>query len=224
MDVPPDGGARRGGRRASYETDRLQFIGRGRTVADAAGAWTTRAALRTARARCSTRSSRSAHRIVLEPERDGDASTSSPAWPKRARRRSALIEKYQDRHLADRVFELAWTHSQVVLRQLNATRSRCAAVRAARRLDHLRQPVAARRRRRHRAQPPRPVGLWGYGISGDLPIVLLQIGDRDEHRSRAPARAGARLLAAEGTRGRPGDLERGPRRSIGSCCRTRSWA
>ena len=33
----------------------------------------------------------------------------------------SLLEKYQDRHLADRVFELAWTHSQVVLRQLNAT-------------------------------------------------------------------------------------------------------
>jgi hypothetical protein len=32
-----------------------------------------------------------------------------------------LIDKYQDRHLADRVFELAWTHSQVVLRQLNAS-------------------------------------------------------------------------------------------------------
>ena len=33
----------------------------------------------------------------------------------------ALIEKYHDPRLADRVFELAWTHSQVVLRQLNAT-------------------------------------------------------------------------------------------------------
>ena len=32
-----------------------------------------------------------------------------------------LVEKYQDRRLADRVFDLAWTHSQVVLRQLNAT-------------------------------------------------------------------------------------------------------
>jgi cyclic beta-1,2-glucan synthetase len=32
-----------------------------------------------------------------------------------------LVDKYQDRHLADRVFELAWTHSQVVLRQLNAS-------------------------------------------------------------------------------------------------------
>ena len=32
-----------------------------------------------------------------------------------------LVEKYHDRRLADRVFDLAWTHSQVVMRQLNAT-------------------------------------------------------------------------------------------------------
>ncbi len=32
-----------------------------------------------------------------------------------------LVDKYQDRHLADRVFDLAWTHSQVVLLHLNAT-------------------------------------------------------------------------------------------------------
>ncbi len=31
-----------------------------------------------------------------------------------------LIEKYSDSRLADRVFDLAWTHSQVVLRQLDA--------------------------------------------------------------------------------------------------------
>ena len=33
----------------------------------------------------------------------------------------ALTEKYSDPRLADRVFELAWTHSQILLRQLNAT-------------------------------------------------------------------------------------------------------
>ena len=32
-----------------------------------------------------------------------------------------LIDKYRDRRLADRVFDLAWTHSQVVLRQINAS-------------------------------------------------------------------------------------------------------
>ena len=33
----------------------------------------------------------------------------------------SLVEKYQDRRLADRVFDLAWTHSDIFLRQINAT-------------------------------------------------------------------------------------------------------
>ena len=31
----------------------------------------------------------------------------------------ALIEKYQDQRLANRIFGLAWTHGQVLLHQLN---------------------------------------------------------------------------------------------------------
>ncbi|MEI9956141.1 MAG: hypothetical protein WDM90_07535 [Ferruginibacter sp.] len=34
-----------------------------------------------------------------------------------------LVEKYQDHHLTNRVLELAWTHSQVILRQINASES-----------------------------------------------------------------------------------------------------
>lgn len=88
-----------------------------------------------------------------------------------------LVEKYQDRHLADRVFDLASTHSQVVLRQLNASEaeaqlhSRLASsviyANGALRID----PAVIARNRRGQS------GLWGYAISGDLPIVLLQIGD-----------------------------------------------
>ena len=88
-----------------------------------------------------------------------------------------LVDKYQDRRLADRVFELTWTHSQVVLRQLNATEADSqlygrlassviyanASLRAA-------ASVLVRNRRGQS-------GLWGYAISGDLPIVLLQIAD-----------------------------------------------
>src|SRR5471032_2647596 len=71
-----------------------------------------------------------------------------------------LIDKYQDRHLADRVFELAWTHSQVVLRQLNA--SETDAQLYGRLANTVIYPNA---------------GLRAYAISGDLPIVLLQIKD-----------------------------------------------
>ena len=90
---------------------------------------------------------------------------------------SALVEKYQDRRLADRVFELAWTHSQVVLRQLNATEADAQLYGRLAELDDLRQCLAARRRRRSRKNRRGQSGLWGYAISGDLPIVLLRIGE-----------------------------------------------
>ncbi|WP_426116889.1 GH36-type glycosyl hydrolase domain-containing protein [Massilia sp. PWRC2] len=88
-----------------------------------------------------------------------------------------LIDKYQDRHLADRVFELAWTHSQVVLRQLNATEADAQLY--SRLASAVIYPNASLRAdpsvliRNHRGQS----GLWAYAISGDLPIVLMQINN-----------------------------------------------
>jgi cellobiose phosphorylase len=89
----------------------------------------------------------------------------------------ALAGKYRDRHLADRVFDLASTHGAVTLRQINATES------DARLYARLASPVlyanAALRAeagvlmKNRRGQS----GLWGYAISGDLPIVLARIGD-----------------------------------------------
>jgi cellobiose phosphorylase len=89
----------------------------------------------------------------------------------------ALVGKYQDPRLADRVVELAWTHAQVVLRQINATDSDARLyarlansivfANASLRADG---NVIARNRRGQS-------GLWGYAISGDLPIVLVRIAD-----------------------------------------------
>ncbi len=89
----------------------------------------------------------------------------------------SLVEKYQDRRFADRVFDLAWTHNQVVLRQINATEAdaqlygRLASsilyANGALRAD----PSVLIKNRRGQSS------LWGYSISGDLPIVLLRIGD-----------------------------------------------
>jgi cellobiose phosphorylase len=90
---------------------------------------------------------------------------------------TSLVEKYHDPHIAGRVFELAWTHSLVVLQQLNI--SEADAQLFARMSGgilycnpHLRAPASVLARNR-RGQS----GLWGYSISGDLPIVLLRIGD-----------------------------------------------
>jgi cellobiose phosphorylase len=159
----------------SYETDRMRFIGRGRTVAaplaldeDAVLSGTEGSVLDPiASIRC---------RVTLEPGESATLDFVSGAGGSRDAC-LALIEKYQDRHLADRVFDVAWTHNNVMIAQINATPGDAqlyrhlassvlygnAALRA--------EPGVLLQNRRGQS------GLWGYAISGDLPIVLLKIAD-----------------------------------------------
>jgi cellobiose phosphorylase len=90
---------------------------------------------------------------------------------------ASLIEKYQAPRAADRTLELAWTHSQVTLRQLNVSEAQ---VQLYARLGS----ALVYAQRAHRANPAALVsnrlgqeGLWRYGISGDLPIILLFISE-----------------------------------------------
>jgi cyclic beta-1,2-glucan synthetase len=86
-----------------------------------------------------------------------------------------LIEKYRDKHHKDRVFDLSWTHSQVVLRQINASEADAQLYgRLASSIlfsNSLFRADPAILINNHRGQS----GLWGYSISGDLPIVLLKV-------------------------------------------------
>ena len=91
----------------------------------------------------------------------------------------ALIEKYTDRHSADRVFELSWTHSQVLARRLDASEAdiqlyeRLASnILYANPMQRAPRSVIARNRSGQSA-------LWPYGISGDLPIALVRIASRE---------------------------------------------
>ncbi|MCE9613439.1 MAG: hypothetical protein K8T26_04135 [Lentisphaerae bacterium] len=89
----------------------------------------------------------------------------------------ALVEKYQSARMADRAFDLAWTHSQVALRQLDASEAEAQLYgRLAGALiyaDPARRASPAVLRNNRRGQS----GLWSYGISGDTPLVLLRISD-----------------------------------------------
>ena len=51
-------------------------------------------------------------------------------------------------------------------------------------------------------------GLWKYGISGDLPIVLLQISDPSKIGALEAGHSGAFLLAEQDPAGGPGYLNR----------------
>jgi len=159
----------------SYETDRLQFIGRGNTVANPQ-AMRDVAALSGSQGSVLDPIVAIRYQITLDPKETATINIVSGIGDTRDAALS-LVEKYQDRRLADRVFDLAWTHSQVVLRQINASEA------DAQLYGHLASsilyansslradPSILAKNRRGQS------GLWGYSISGDLPIVLLQIAD-----------------------------------------------
>ena len=164
----------------SYETDRMQFIGRGNTVADPQamswGAGFYSGALSGSEGSVLDPIVAIRYRITLDPEESATINMVSGIGETRDVALS-LVEKYQDRRLADRVFDLAWTHGQVLLRQSNASAADAQLYgRLASSIIYANASLRADPSvliKNHRGQS----GLWGYAISGDLPIVLLQIED-----------------------------------------------
>ena len=159
----------------SYETDRLRFIGRGHTVADPL-AMSDASLLSGSEGSVLDPIVAIRYRIILDAEETATVNIVSGIGETRDAAVS-LVEKYLDRRLADRVFDLAWTHSDIFLRQINATEADgqlygrlAGSVIYANSTLRADASVLIKNRRGQS-------GLWGYAISGDLPIVLLRIED-----------------------------------------------
>jgi cyclic beta-1,2-glucan synthetase len=161
----------------SYETDRMRFIGRGKTVANPQ-AMNGSVPLSGSQGSVLDPIVAIRYQIILEPGQSATANLVSGMGDTRDGC-VQMVDKYQDRYLAERVFDLAWTHSQVVLRQLNATEADAQSFgRLASSILYSNHSLRAEDSvlsNNRRTQS----GLWGYAISGDLPIVLLQIGDME---------------------------------------------
>src|SRR6185503_15600576 len=90
----------------------------------------------------------------------------------------SLAGHYHALAAADRAFDLAWAHSRIELRHLAVSAAESHVFQ--RLAGHVLFPPAALRspaclRENRQGQP----GLWRFGISGDLPIVVVCVGDGD---------------------------------------------
>jgi cyclic beta-1,2-glucan synthetase len=155
------------------ETDRARFLGRGRSTrepvalhTDGPLSGTTGAvldpifALRT--------------RVRLEPGQSESVAFTTLVATSR-QRAFELADRYRDPHAAQRALDLAWTSSQVELREFHLTPSDAAVFQEL--AGHLLYGSAALRApqselRRNRGSQPL---LWGNGVSGDWPILLATI-------------------------------------------------
>ena len=153
-----------------YETERGHFLGRGHGTSDASRALSNNAGF--------VLDPIFAMQRVLElgPGERAELwlATAAGENPELVR---LLMEKYSEMMSVERALELAWTHGQIELRMLGIQPD---SARMMQKLaSYLLYPSG-----RYRPPPERLVqsrkgqaGLWPYGISGDLPIMLVNVSE-----------------------------------------------
>lgn len=158
----------------SFETDRMEFIGRGNTLAHPQSLDTPLLSGKSGAVLDPILAVR--YRIHLKPEQTvafdlifGIAETRGGC--------EGLLRKYKDHNLRKRALELSWTHMQVMLRQINANEADALI------FDSLASSIiyphpklradSAVIKSNSRGQS----SLWSHSVSGDLPIVLLHVFD-----------------------------------------------
>ena len=160
------------------ETDRAKFVGRGGTLADPA-AMQRNSILSNTVGSVLDPIVALRRTVTLPPHGSAIVDVVLGATENREAA-LALVEKYQSTRMAERAFDLAWTHSQVTLRQLDVTEGEAQIYgRLASALiyaDPARRANPGVLRTNRRGQN----GLWSYGISGDVPIVLLRISEAEK--------------------------------------------
>jgi len=155
-----------------FETDRAQFVGRGRTLENPVGL--SRSLTNRVGAVLDPIFSQRRQMMILPNQRFQFALVTVVAESREAV--IALAERYAEFHTCSRAFETAWTQSQLEMRRLHI---RPGDVQTFRQLAaHVVFPQAQLRpppaRLGRRAEGQR--ALWRQGISGDLPIVVVMIG------------------------------------------------
>ncbi|HET8622147.1 MAG TPA: glucoamylase family protein, partial [Gemmatimonadales bacterium] len=161
----------------SCETDRARFLGRGRAKRDPAAlespdplSGTTGAvldpifALRT--------------RVRLEPGQSASVAFTTLVATTRERA-FELADRYHDSYSARRALDLAWTSTQVELRELGITPSEAAVFQElAGHLFYSNPAVRASAAELMQNRGSQPL-LWSIGVSGDWPIVFATIDGAD---------------------------------------------
>ncbi len=156
----------------SYETDRMRFIGRGRSTLDPEALGSDAALSGSAGP---VLDAIAAIRVPFTLE---DGASITIDWVTGIASSldacTALARKYQDVRLAQRILDQSAIYRLAILRRLQISEADASLYeRAAASIIYADPPLRGRPcviQQNHRGQS----GLWGFGISGDVPVVLLE--------------------------------------------------
>lgn len=157
----------------TFETDRNRFIGRGNTLANPYALTSGEPLSGTSRDVLDP--CISLRRVVTIPAGRSIRVCIILGMAENEQNAMELADKYTNVRMTDRAFELAWTHSQVVLYNLNIKDAEAQLYqRLAGSLVYMNPAFRADSsiiKNNRKAQN----GLWGYGISGDVPLVIVRV-------------------------------------------------
>jgi cyclic beta-1,2-glucan synthetase len=161
-----------------YETDRSRFLGRGRNPSAPVAVMEDRPLSNTTGAVLDPVFSLR-QRVRIQPGQTAHLSFTT-AFARTHEEALTLADKYHDPSIFERAARMAWTQSQVAMRHHNIDLEEA----------HLFQRLAGRVIFSDPSLRPRPhvlalntkqqSALWPYGISGDLPIVIVRISRSED--------------------------------------------
>lgn len=161
-----------------YETDRARFIGRNRDVSNPAALDIDHPLSNTVGAVIDPVMSLR-RRVRIKPGETVKISYTTGVADTR-KGALALARKYFDASAVNRAFELAWTRSQVECDYLNMRNTEITLYQKM--ISHILYISPLRKKREDviRRNIKGQSGLWPYGISGDIPIVLVSVKGSEE--------------------------------------------
>jgi cyclic beta-1,2-glucan synthetase len=156
-----------------YETDRMRFVGRGRTLERPAALSTPHLSNTTGPVLDPIVSLR---RVVRLPPGGTARVSFATGFAESADAARLIVEKYHDRRAVARALALASTHAQIELRHFNLTvEDTILFQRLAGRL--LYDDPRLRLRDAVESNLHGQTDLWKYGISGDVPMLLVRVAE-----------------------------------------------
>jgi cellobiose phosphorylase len=177
-----------------YETDRAGFIGRGHTLAQPRG---IRSRLRGTVGSVADPAMIMRRRLNIEPGEQAQlfAVTAVAGTKEEA---IDIVGRFSGDLLVERTFQLAWNRSQIELRHLRLTAAEATRFQAFAGQILYTPPLRQERKLCITANVKGQSGLWAYGVSGDVPVILVRIENRANMRFVAKLLTGHEYLRRMG--------------------------
>jgi cyclic beta-1,2-glucan synthetase len=156
-----------------FETDRARFIGRGYTLARPSGIATR---LGSTVGPVADPAFIMRRRLTLQPGEQVEL-TALTGVAESKEQAIDIVQQLSQKQQVEKSFQLSWTRSQIEIQHLHITIADLAVFQLLAGCTLYTAPLRPERENGIAVNQKGQQGLWAYGVSGDLPIVMIRVSD-----------------------------------------------